>query len=231
MNPVDHPHGGGNHQHIGKASTISRQAVPGQKVGLIAARRVRRRLVSCFFFAIFSWIFCRLVSFVVPSRSRRFRLSYCFLHICFYAALPSLVLDTKALYANRLHMHHDPCPDPTGLAAVWLSLSIDIQVIQLLLSRFAFIRYRFRVPGRSTSSQVYLSLLARLLYLLAPPLLDFNSLAENLVLRLEQLVLLGTSAGSYQSTGRRHLNLHIPESFSCSSFIHNQRTEVSRPRR
>ena len=39
MNPVDHPHGGGNHQHIGKASTISRNAVPGQKVGLIAARR------------------------------------------------------------------------------------------------------------------------------------------------------------------------------------------------
>jgi len=39
MNPVDHPHGGGNHQHIGKASTISRYAVPGQKVGLIAARR------------------------------------------------------------------------------------------------------------------------------------------------------------------------------------------------
>lgn len=39
MNPVDHPHGGGNHQHIGKASTISRGAVPGQKVGLIAARR------------------------------------------------------------------------------------------------------------------------------------------------------------------------------------------------
>lgn len=39
MNPVDHPHGGGNHQHIGKASTISRGAVPGQKAGLIAARR------------------------------------------------------------------------------------------------------------------------------------------------------------------------------------------------
>ncbi|KAH8985824.1 60S ribosomal protein L2/L8 [Lactarius hatsudake] len=38
-NPVDHPHGGGNHQHIGKASTIARSAVPGQKVGLIAARR------------------------------------------------------------------------------------------------------------------------------------------------------------------------------------------------
>ncbi|KAJ2604724.1 60S ribosomal protein L2, partial [Coemansia sp. RSA 1694] len=39
MNPVDHVHGGGNHQHIGKASTVSRSAVPGQKVGLIAARR------------------------------------------------------------------------------------------------------------------------------------------------------------------------------------------------
>ncbi|OJD22667.1 60S ribosomal protein L2-A [Blastomyces percursus] len=39
MNPVDHPHGGGNHQHIGKASTISRYASAGQKSGLIAARR------------------------------------------------------------------------------------------------------------------------------------------------------------------------------------------------
>jgi len=40
MNPVDHVHGGGNHQHIGKASTVSRFSVPGQKVGLIAARFV-----------------------------------------------------------------------------------------------------------------------------------------------------------------------------------------------
>ncbi|RKO87687.1 translation protein SH3-like domain-containing protein [Blyttiomyces helicus] len=39
MNPVDHPHGGGNHQHIGHASTVSRFAPPGQKAGLIAARR------------------------------------------------------------------------------------------------------------------------------------------------------------------------------------------------
>ncbi|KAJ1883436.1 60S ribosomal protein L2 [Coemansia sp. RSA 1722] len=39
MNPVDHVHGGGNHQHIGKASTVARTSVPGQKVGLIAARR------------------------------------------------------------------------------------------------------------------------------------------------------------------------------------------------
>lgn len=39
MNPVDHPHGGGNHQHLGKPSTISRRTPPGRKVGLIAARR------------------------------------------------------------------------------------------------------------------------------------------------------------------------------------------------
>jgi len=39
MNPVDNPFGGGNHQHIGHASTIARSAVPGQKTGLIAARR------------------------------------------------------------------------------------------------------------------------------------------------------------------------------------------------
>lgn len=39
MNPVDHPHGGGNHQHIGHSSTVKRGSVPGQKVGLIAARR------------------------------------------------------------------------------------------------------------------------------------------------------------------------------------------------
>jgi len=42
MNPVDHPFGGGNHQHIGKPSTVSRYAPPGRKVGLIAARRTGR---------------------------------------------------------------------------------------------------------------------------------------------------------------------------------------------
>lgn len=42
MNPVDHPHGGGNHQHIGHASTVSRYAPPGKKVGLVAARRTGR---------------------------------------------------------------------------------------------------------------------------------------------------------------------------------------------
>lgn len=42
MNPVEHPHGGGNHQHIGHPSTVNRYAPPGQKVGLIAARRTGR---------------------------------------------------------------------------------------------------------------------------------------------------------------------------------------------
>jgi len=42
MNPVDHPFGGGNQQHVGVPSTISRYAPPGRKVGLIAARRTGR---------------------------------------------------------------------------------------------------------------------------------------------------------------------------------------------
>ncbi|XP_067949289.1 large ribosomal subunit protein uL2-like [Watersipora subatra] len=42
MNPVEHPHGGGNHQHIGKASTVNRYKSHGRKVGLIAARRTGR---------------------------------------------------------------------------------------------------------------------------------------------------------------------------------------------
>ena len=42
MNPVEHPHGGGNHQHIGHPSTTRRDDVAGKKVGLIAARRTGR---------------------------------------------------------------------------------------------------------------------------------------------------------------------------------------------
>jgi len=42
MNPVDHPHGGGNHQHIGHSSTVKKYAPPGRKVGLIGARRTGR---------------------------------------------------------------------------------------------------------------------------------------------------------------------------------------------
>lgn len=41
-NPVDHPHGGGAHQHVGKPSTVSRNAPPGRKVGHIAARKTGR---------------------------------------------------------------------------------------------------------------------------------------------------------------------------------------------
>jgi len=39
MNPVEHPHGGGNHQHVGHPTTVYRGAPPGMKVGLVAARR------------------------------------------------------------------------------------------------------------------------------------------------------------------------------------------------
>merc|ERR1719247_1438029 len=35
MNPVEHPHGGGNHQHVGHPTTVYRGAPPGMKVGLI----------------------------------------------------------------------------------------------------------------------------------------------------------------------------------------------------
>ncbi|CAD5230651.1 unnamed protein product [Bursaphelenchus xylophilus] len=42
MNPVEHPHGGGNHQHIGHPSTVKRGTSAGRKVGLIAARRTGR---------------------------------------------------------------------------------------------------------------------------------------------------------------------------------------------
>jgi large subunit ribosomal protein L8e len=39
MNPVEHPHGGGNQQHIGHPSTVRRDTSRGRKCGLIAARR------------------------------------------------------------------------------------------------------------------------------------------------------------------------------------------------
>ena len=39
MNVVDHPFGGGAHQHVGRPKTVSRGAPPGRKVGHIAARR------------------------------------------------------------------------------------------------------------------------------------------------------------------------------------------------
>ncbi|KAI4325804.1 hypothetical protein MLD38_031170 [Melastoma candidum] len=42
MNPIEHPPGGGNHQHIGDASTVRSDSLPGHKVGHIAVRRTGR---------------------------------------------------------------------------------------------------------------------------------------------------------------------------------------------
>ncbi|KAF9764045.1 60S ribosomal protein L8 [Nosema granulosis] len=46
MNPVDHKWGGGNHQHIGRPSTISKKAPYAQQIGLVGARRTGRRTGS-----------------------------------------------------------------------------------------------------------------------------------------------------------------------------------------
>jgi large subunit ribosomal protein L2 len=42
MNPVNHPFGGGAHQHVGRPSTVSAGAWPGAKVGRFSPRRRRR---------------------------------------------------------------------------------------------------------------------------------------------------------------------------------------------
>lgn len=42
MNPVEHPHGGGNHQRAGIPTTVARMTPAGRKCGLIAARRSGR---------------------------------------------------------------------------------------------------------------------------------------------------------------------------------------------
>ncbi|MFQ6106711.1 MAG: 50S ribosomal protein L2 [Thermoplasmata archaeon] len=43
MNPVNHPHGGGSHQHVGKPSTVSANAPPGRKVGRLSPKKKKRR--------------------------------------------------------------------------------------------------------------------------------------------------------------------------------------------
>ncbi|MFP4170564.1 MAG: 50S ribosomal protein L2 [Methanomassiliicoccales archaeon] len=43
MNAADHPHGGGGHQHVGKPSTVSRNAPPGRKVGHLSPKRKKKR--------------------------------------------------------------------------------------------------------------------------------------------------------------------------------------------
>lgn len=42
MNAVSHPHGGGAHQHVGVASTVSRNAPPGRKVGRLSPKKKRK---------------------------------------------------------------------------------------------------------------------------------------------------------------------------------------------
>ena len=43
MNAVDHPFGGGQHDVKGRSSTVSKNAPPGRKVGLIKAKRTGRK--------------------------------------------------------------------------------------------------------------------------------------------------------------------------------------------
>ncbi len=43
MNAVNHPHGGGNHQHVGRPSTVSRHAPPGRKVGRLSPKKKKRK--------------------------------------------------------------------------------------------------------------------------------------------------------------------------------------------
>lgn len=42
MNAVKHPHGGGNHQHVGRASTVGRGTPPGRKVGRLSPKKRRK---------------------------------------------------------------------------------------------------------------------------------------------------------------------------------------------
>lgn len=43
MNVIDHPFGGGAHQHAGRPKTVARGTSPGRTVGLVAARRTGKR--------------------------------------------------------------------------------------------------------------------------------------------------------------------------------------------
>ncbi|MCU0798067.1 MAG: 50S ribosomal protein L2 [Candidatus Thermoplasmatota archaeon] len=42
MSPVNHPHGGGSHQHVGKPSTVGRNTPPGRKVGRLSPKKKKR---------------------------------------------------------------------------------------------------------------------------------------------------------------------------------------------
>ena len=49
--PVEHPHGGGNHQHIGKASTVRRDTSAGRKVSLLIFLHEQGEVASCVHFS------------------------------------------------------------------------------------------------------------------------------------------------------------------------------------
>lgn len=42
MNAVSHPHGGGDHQHVGVGSTVSANAPPGRKVGRLSSKKKKK---------------------------------------------------------------------------------------------------------------------------------------------------------------------------------------------
>lgn len=44
MNPVNHPHGGGGHPHVGTQSSVGRNTPPGRKVGRLAPQRKKRKV-------------------------------------------------------------------------------------------------------------------------------------------------------------------------------------------
>ncbi len=43
MNPVDHPHGGGSHRHVGGPSSMARGTHPGRKVGRLAPKKRNKK--------------------------------------------------------------------------------------------------------------------------------------------------------------------------------------------
>lgn len=43
MNPVDHPHGGGSHKHVGKPSTVGSNVPPGRKVGRLSPKKKNKK--------------------------------------------------------------------------------------------------------------------------------------------------------------------------------------------
>lgn len=44
MNPVNHPHGGGGHPHVGTQSSVGRNTPPGRKVGRLAPQKRKKKV-------------------------------------------------------------------------------------------------------------------------------------------------------------------------------------------